>query len=91
VALEWLRRRLAACGTGGEGVEFATNAMGGGAVGSLAVKFEYSEPARYFKWSGDLATGRALFEADFGSGQTTLSAAVSLLTPENALSEAMFF
>jgi hypothetical protein len=91
VALEWLRRRLAACGTGGEGVEFATNAMGGGAVGSLAVKFEYAELARYFKWSGDLATGRALFEADFGSGQTTLSAAVSLLTPENALSEAMFF
>jgi hypothetical protein len=55
------------------------------------VTFDYATPARYFRWSGDLATGRALFEADFGNGKTSLSAAVSLLTPENALSEAMFF
>ena len=39
----------------------------------------------------DLATGHAAFEADLGSGRTQLNAAVSLLPPENALSEAMFF
>ena len=37
------------------------------------------------------APGHAVFDADFGSGRTTLPAAVSLLSAENALSEAMFF
>ena len=57
----------------------------------LVVRFEYANPARFFHWSGDLVAGHALFEADFGAGRTTLSAAASLLSPETALSEAMFF
>jgi hypothetical protein len=32
-----------------------------------------------------------VFEADLGAGRTKLNAAVSLLAPENTLSEAMFF
>jgi hypothetical protein len=55
------------------------------------VRFDYADKARFFRWSGDLATGHAMFEADFGGARTTLSASVSLLPPEEALGEAMFF
>lgn len=91
VALAWLRRRLAASGAQVETVEFKTAALSAGEPGSLAVRFDYDEKVRRFQWKGDLRTGHALFEADFGGGATTLSAAVSLLKPEAALSEAMFF
>ena len=53
--------------------------------------FDYADSARFFRWSGDLAASHALFEANFGGGGTTLPAPVSLLAPEDALSEAMFF
>ncbi len=52
--------------------------------------FAYAD-AKTFSWKGDIGSGKALFEADFGTGRTTLPAAVSLLSPEAALSEAMFF
>jgi hypothetical protein len=55
------------------------------------VRFEYASSTRFFHWSGDVSAGHAVFEADFGTGRTTLSAAANLLSPENALSEAMFF
>jgi hypothetical protein len=90
VALAWLRRRLAACGAIVDALEFSTR-EGVEKDGCLAVAFEYAERAQYFRWRGDLKTGHAAFEADFGGGATTLSAPVSLLPPENALSEAMFF
>lgn len=89
--LEWLRRRLAECGAKTDAASFTLAPLAKGAPGSLAVRFDYADSARFFRWSGDLATGHALFEADFGNGRTTLPAAVSLLTPEMALSEAMFF
>jgi hypothetical protein len=88
VALGWFQRRLAECGAATDKVTFKTAPL---KSGSLAVRFDYANPQRYFRWSGDLATKQALFEADFGCGSTKLSAAVSLLPPENALSEAMFF
>ena len=91
VMLSWLRRRLMACGAPEDTLALATQPFAAGEKGSLAVRFDYADRARKFRWSGDLATGQALFEADFGAGKTTLSAAVSLLKPENALSEAMFF
>jgi len=91
VALAWLRRRLAACGAKVDAAKFSTEALRGKERKSLAVRFDYAHPSRYFRWSGDLASGQALFEADFGTGQTRLPAAVSLLKPEAALSEAMFF
>jgi glucose-6-phosphate dehydrogenase assembly protein OpcA len=91
VALAWLRRRLAACGTPAEGVEFAARPLDAGEAGRLAVRFEYAGETKFFHWRGDLASGQALFEANLGNGVTSLSAAVSLLKPESALSEAMFF
>jgi hypothetical protein len=87
VTLAWLRRRLAACGANVEELNL-TCALA--ESGSLGVRFDYGDAGKYFRWSGDLATKHALFEADFGLGRTTLPAALSLLSPELALSEAMF-
>lgn len=91
VLLAWLRRRLAACGAAVESVQWVVGPVTAGNARSLAIQFDYANGTRYFKWGGDLATGQALFEANLGLGATTLSAALSLLSPEAALSEAMFF
>ena len=91
VLLGWLRQRLEACGAAPEAVEWKSQPLDAGGKGSLEVRFTYADAARRFRWHGDLVSGQAIFEADFGSGRTKLSAAVSLLSPENALSEAMFF
>ena len=82
----WLQRRLTACDA--EELTFAEEV---GPAGKLAVTFVYDDDAHYFRWLGNFETGQAHFECDFGSGATKLSASVSLLTPDRALSEAMFF
>lgn len=87
----WLQRRLAACELEADKVKFVTGPSVKGLKAGLSVSFDYENKDRFFRWSGDVVAGEALFEADFGSGRTKLSAAASLLTPENALSEAMFF
>jgi hypothetical protein len=84
----WLSRRLAACGADLGALEFVTQADGDD---QMALNFEYAQPSKFFSWRGDLAARHATFEADFGSGRATLPAPVSLLSPELALSEAMFF
>ncbi|MSU49755.1 MAG: glucose-6-phosphate dehydrogenase [Opitutus sp.] len=91
VTLAWLRRRLAECGVTPDTVGFNTECLTPGEANRLQVHFDFAERARFFRWSGNFATGQALFEANFGSGTTTLSAAVSLLQPKAALSEAMFY
>ena len=91
VLSNWLRRRLAACGANTAAVNFITTSPAAETRAGLVVGFDYGTSARRFQWSGDFAAGHALFEADYGSGPTTLSAATSLMNPENALSEAMFF
>jgi hypothetical protein len=91
VMMAWLGRRLAACGASAGSVSFRLAPLDNGDSGSLAVRFDYGGAARFFRWSGDLAANHALFEANFGGGGTTLPAPVSLLAPEDALSEAMFF
>jgi glucose-6-phosphate dehydrogenase assembly protein OpcA len=88
VLLAWNRERISQCGD--NRAEFAAVSPGGMASTALAVHFAYSD-GKAFSWCGDLATGGALFEADLGSGRTKLPATVALLSPENALSEAMFF
>lgn len=91
VLLAWLRRRLIACGAAADALRLETKVLAPGEGGSLGVRFAYQASTRVFQWSGDLATGRATFEADLGAGRTKLNAAVSLLAPETTLSEAMFF
>lgn len=91
VLLAWLRRRLAACGANVDTISCGTESFTDGEKGSLAMRWDYADGGKSFRWKGDLTTGQALFEANFGRGRTVLSAAVSLLSPEMTLSEAMFF
>ncbi len=91
VILAWLKRRLTACGAACDRVKFATAPLPAGVGGSLGVRFDYTDKAKFFRWSGDLVSSNATFEASLGCARTNLPASVSLLPPENALSEAMFF
>ncbi len=86
VLSQWLRDRVGECGR--SEARYATVSLG--SPTSLAITFRY-EGQKTFRWQGDPVAATALFTADFGSGKTTLPATVSLLAPENALSEAMFF
>ena len=89
VLVAWLKRRLAACGAAHDAVQFSAEALPG--ERKLAIRFAYSQSASSFAWAGDLANGHAHFDAEFGGARASLPAAVSLLSPEAALSEAMFF
>lgn len=82
----WLNRRLTACGV--EGIE---PALGERAEGELAVVFHYESDAKFFRWCGNIGNGHAHFECNLNGHVTKLPASVSLLAPEMALSEAMFF
>ncbi|MEN9632792.1 MAG: hypothetical protein RL077_1196 [Verrucomicrobiota bacterium] len=91
VLLAWLRRRLLACEVVTGTVNFSDELLDPESADRLAIRFIFADPAHFFRWSGDLASGQAVFEAELGSGATKLAAVVSLLKPEAALSEAMFF
>jgi hypothetical protein len=88
VLLAWLRERIGECGE--NQANFSLQAAGDLPPAGLAVAFGYADQ-KNFAWNGDTAAGSALFTADFGTGRTVLPATVSLLSPEDALSEAMFF
>ena len=88
VLLEWLKERVAACGADSETVEIV--AQDPIAPRAFNLSFAYAD-SRFFSWKADLDLGHAVFEADFGSGRNSLTTPVSLLPPESALSEAMFF
>lgn len=87
-ALGWLKRRLAACGGSRDTVVFATEQ---GAENALGIRFAYAEAKKFFRWDADLNKRHARFEANFGASPVTLTTGASLLSPEMALSEAMFF
>lgn len=87
VTTGWIRRRLAVCGAAVEKVTFA----GGEATESLGIEFGYEGGKKFFRWSGHFEKRHAKLEANFGDGPTELPAGASLLPPEVALSEAMFF
>ena len=88
VMLSWLKDRIAKCGRNRAAFSIAQapNLPSAG----LCVDFDYGGE-KTFHWEGDTAGGSATFIADFGAGRTQLSATASLLSPEGALSEAMFF
>lgn len=86
----WMQERLVACGWDSKArVEVAEGAEAGD-QDSLALRFHYEDGKR-FLWRGNFVTHQASFDASFGSDSTRLSSSVSLLAPEAALSEAMFF
>jgi len=88
VLLGWLRDRMGQCGENQSRFELVAPLETPNQA--LAVTFKY-DGAKRFEWRGYVESGSATFAADFGTGCTELNAAVSLLAPENALSEAMFF
>lgn len=89
VLLRWLSDRIGQCGE--NRATFTRTPNGDSSANSLTVKFVYKSAPKFFEWRGDVGSEAAVFTADFGSGRTLLHTAVSLLPPENALSEAMFF
>jgi len=90
VLLEWTRERLQSCGASPEMNYEVKPLAGGAAARALELRFNYAN-GHAFHWHGDLSANNAQFKADFGSGPVTLGAAVSVLSPEAALGEAMFF
>lgn len=82
----WLLRRLTACNA--KGMSFDLKA---GDERKLAIEMHYADAAKKFIWRGDIASGHAHFECNLNGTASTLSTSVSLLAPEAALSEAMFF
>ena len=89
VLLAWTRERLANCG-GAPTINYAGAPLPAGTPGSIELRFDYGD-ARQFRWHGDFSKNTSVFEADFGAGRVTLPTTASLLAPENALSEAIFF
>jgi len=89
VLLAWTRERLAGCGALAA-VAYEQAPGLGVEAGSLGLHFDYANGHR-FSWQGDLGRKSACIEADFGAGATSMHLAVSLLAPDAALSEAMFF
>jgi hypothetical protein len=86
----WTQDRLAACGASAGQVRYAVTALADKNSSGLELHFGYAG-SQIFRWTANLATGKALFEADFGAGRTALPAAATLFSPEQALGEAMFF
>jgi glucose-6-phosphate dehydrogenase assembly protein OpcA len=85
----WLSERLRGCGAPAS-MPLVLKAITEPARG-LGLEFRYDDARKRFSWTGDLVTQHALFQARLGDTTTQLPAAVSLLSPEAALSEAMFF
>lgn len=87
VIAEWARKRLVSCGAPDS---LPVKIEAGGGDDTLGLEFAYSN-GQAFRFAGDFARGRANFSADLRGAKTELGAAISLLSAEAALSEAMFF
>lgn len=86
--LRWTRQRLQDCGTA-EAVPYTVAATDG--AGRLRLQFTYDRPGKAFSWAGDVVGRHAVFDATFDGATTCVPAAASLLDPESALGEAMYF
>ena len=90
VLLAWFRERLLHCDPAAASLEYTAKSMAPGTAGSFDVIFDYANEQR-FRWRGALAQGTARIEATYGSEKISMPGTVSLLPPEAALAEAMFF
>lgn len=85
----WVGKGLARSGAEKDSIEMEVS--GRDCPGCFAIDFEYGDSRKYFHWRADLDANEAKFEGDLGAGRSTLTLGAHLLTPEMALSEAMFF
>jgi hypothetical protein len=89
VLAAWALTRLVACGApAGLAVESAPDPAA--EPDSVELRFRYQGEQR-FHFQGDFARGCAHFSARIRGASSELSTAISLLSPEAALAEAMFF
>lgn len=89
VLAEWSRTRLVACGAPAS-LEAKVEPDASAAADSIDVNFVYSN-GQSVRFQGDFAKGCAHLSARIRNSDTELSTAISLLSPEAALAEAMFF
>lgn len=88
--LDWLRDRLQACGAAATGIDWHTALLPSGGGTCFALRVTYGDD-RYFHWRGNCDTGEAAFDSLLGASRTTMSGHITMLDPERALAEAMFF
>jgi hypothetical protein len=86
----WARERLAACGAPSTVISGRVKVAESGEERGLALAFRYRN-GQQFRWQGDLRSGHGAFSAQLGGAAVTLPTMVSLLPPDVALAEAMFF
>ncbi|MCU0791951.1 MAG: glucose-6-phosphate dehydrogenase assembly protein OpcA [Opitutaceae bacterium] len=87
VLADWIRNRLVACGAP---AALAPVVEAGGDRDEIEIVFDYAND-HAFRFHGDFARGCAQFTARIQGASTELGTAISLLSPEAALAEAMFF
>lgn len=88
--LGWVKKGLVRSGAGaGAGIAFSL--MPENCPGCFSLEFGYRDAKKSFQWSADLTKNQAEFTGDLGTGRTTQTVGAHLLTPEAALSEAMFY
>jgi hypothetical protein len=85
--LRWIDERLLACGAP---AGFARTLIVAKHADALELQLRFDSPSDFI-WSGHLASGSACLAADFGDTSSRLTTPISLLPPEAALAEAMFF
>jgi glucose-6-phosphate dehydrogenase assembly protein OpcA len=86
----WLTERLVACGASSALVAVVEPAASAAGEDTVEVVLGY-ESAHAFRFQGDFAQGCAHFSANYRGARAELATAIGLLSPEAALSEAMFF
>jgi glucose-6-phosphate dehydrogenase assembly protein OpcA len=90
--LRWMGERLHACretcGSAGR-LELRLANQPEGKPG-LAAEWTYGN-ANHFRWSADFSKGACQIEAEFGGAKSTVTVVAGLLSPRQALAEAMFF
>jgi len=87
--LGWIKKGLVRCGADLSSIALSTTP--GLTTGSFELKYVYTDPKKGFHWQADLKKNEAIFTGDLRTGRTTLTLGAQLLTPEQMLSEAMFF
>ncbi len=86
----WVRGRLIDCGLCADQVTWHSTELPPAQGTCFNLSFAY-EDQRRFHWQGNCHSGVSEFSADLGNGEIRLPSHISLLSPEQALSEAMFF
>jgi glucose-6-phosphate dehydrogenase assembly protein OpcA len=86
----WVKKGLARSGANlDQGVTFTVTPVD--CAGCFSMEFAYADAKKTFRWSADLTKNQAELTGDLGTGRTTQAVGASLLAPEMALAEAMFY